>query len=178
MKRIVHWVNVLLHTSQRCLDTWLWLRWSHGIQWLVRGRDFELGCMGCLGSHLFYLHAFNILKLSDLATAPFVRPGWAVYSLVVSLICKASGWIECEHQKKKMHQSCSFSLAFCEFQDLLPLGTHPQTESTISIHHLQPSWRDCERKIRKPKSSSNCPFALYCTLHAKTACSIDVNAYL
>ena len=100
MKRIAHRVNILSYTSRRCLDAWLWLRQSHGIQWLVRSRDFELGCMGCLGSHPFYLHAFNILKLSDLATAPFVHPGWAVYSLVISLICKASGWIEHEHQKK------------------------------------------------------------------------------
>ena len=58
--------------------------------------------MGCLGSHPFYLHAFNILKLSNLATAPFVRPGGAAYSLVISVICKASGRIEREYQKKNV----------------------------------------------------------------------------
>ena len=67
--------------------------------------------MGCLGSHPFYLHAFNILKLSDLATTPFVHPGGAAYSLVISVICKESGRIECEYQKK-MYQSGWFSLAF------------------------------------------------------------------
>ena len=100
MKRITHRVNILSHT--RCLDAWLRLRQSHGIQWLIRGRDFELGSMGCLGSHPFYLHAFNILKLSNLATAPFVRPGGVAYSLVISVICKASGQIECEYQKKNV----------------------------------------------------------------------------
>jgi len=96
----MHRVNILSHT--RCLDAWLQLHWSHGIQWLIRSRDFELGSMGSLGSHPFYLHAFNILSLSDLATTPFVRPGGAAYSLVISVICKASGQIECEYQKKNI----------------------------------------------------------------------------
>lgn len=65
----------------------LWLHWCHGVQWFVDGSHFQLGCMRGLGSgRPFVQGAINVLKLNDLPSVPFIRPGGATWSMGTGVV--------------------------------------------------------------------------------------------